>query len=321
MRWRSIWDLVRQTAKEFSDDRAMSLGAALAFYTTLAIAPLLLVVIGIAGLLYGEQAARGEIATQLQSFVGDEGAEAVQSMLAKSASPGGGTLSTIVGVVVLFFGATGVFTSLQDALDAVWNVKPAEASSGIWGMVRNRLLSISMIGAMAFLLLVSVVFGAILSGLSGPFDRWVPYSSVWLTLANFLLGFAVTTAMFAVIFKVLPHTRPAWSDVWRGALLTAVLFTIGKYLIGLYIGKASVGSTFGAAGSFVVLLTWTYYSSLIVLFGAEFTQVYALRRGTGLAAVRGLAPADPTKATGAGAASPNGSGGAAWTAPAPASPA
>jgi membrane protein len=282
MNWHTVWAVAKQTGKEFVADKAMRLGAALAFYTALSIAPLLLVVIGIAGLVYGEQAARGEIANQLNDLIGGEGAQAVQTMLAKSSSPGGGIMATVVGIVTLLFGATGVFASLQDALDTVWNVKPDQTTSGIWATVKDRLLSFAMVGGMAFLLLVSLVFSAILSALGGVFEQWVPYSSVWMEVGNMLLGFLLTAAMFAMIFKVLPHARPAWSDVWVGALLTAALFTLGKYLIGLYLGQASVGSTYGAAGSFVVLLVWIYYSSLILLFGAEFTQVYAQTYGSGL---------------------------------------
>jgi membrane protein len=281
---RDAWELVKDSAREFQSDKAMTLGAALAFYTALSIAPLLLLVIVITGAVFGEQAARGEIANQLNDLIGSEGAEAVQAMLAKSTSPGGGLVSTVVGVLTLLIGATGVFGSLQDALDTVWNVRPGARPSGLWGLVRDRLLSFSMICGMAFLLLVSLVLGAFVSGLSGALERWLPYSSVWIGAANMAVGFLLTALMFAMIFKVLPHARPAWSDVWVGAVLTAALFTAGKYLIGLYLGTAAVGSSFGAAGSFVVLLFWIYYSSLILLFGAEFTQVYALKRGTGPAA-------------------------------------
>lgn len=316
MKLRPIWDLVKQSGEEFVNDKATRLGAALAFYTALSLAPLLLVVIGIAGLAFGEQAARGQIAVQLQNLIGDEGAKAVEDMLAKSANHDSGIAATVIGIVTLIIGATGVFAQLQDALDAVWNVKPDQTPSGIWATVRDRLLSFSMICGMAFLLLVSLVLSAVLSGLGGMFERWLPLSSVWLSLANVAVSFLVTGLMFAMIFKLLPHARPAWSDVWVGAALTAVLFGIGKYLIGLYLGKASVGSTFGAAGSFVVLLFWIYYSSLIVLFGAEFTQVYALHHGSGVKVVAGLTPADPTNPTGAGASTPSGSGGAAWTGPA-----
>jgi len=274
--------LLKRTWTEFQADKAMTLGAALAFYTALSVAPLLLLVTVIAGVAFGEQATRGEIAQQLNDLIGAEGAKAVEAMLASTRSPGGNLLSTVVGIVTLLLGATGVFTSLQDALDTVWNVKPDEAHSGLWRMIRDRLASFSMICAMAFLLLVSLVFSAVLNAVGGVVDRWVPFGELWMGAANLVLGFLVTTLMFATIYKYLPHARPAWSDVGVGALITACLFTLGKYLIGLYLGKASIGSTYGAAGSFVVLLVWIYYSSLIVLFGAEFTQVYAQTHGSGL---------------------------------------
>lgn len=301
MKLRDAWPLLKQTGREFVNDKAMTLGAALAFYTALSIAPLLLLVIVIAGAVYGADAARGGIADQLDDLIGSEGAKAVEAMLAKTQTPGGGALSTLVGVATLLFAATGVFASLQDALNTVWNVKPDAGPSGIWGMIRDRLLSFSMVCGMAFLLLVSLVFGAVLSALGGAFERWLPYSSVWIGAANLVIGFVVTTLMFAMIYKVLPHARPAWSDVWVGALMTAALFTVGKYLIGLYLGKAAVGSSFGAAGSFVVLLFWIYYSSLILLFGAEFTQVYAQQFGTGLVPAARPKPGPRTE-SGVGAA-------------------
>jgi membrane protein len=304
MRWREVWEVVKQTGREFMADNAMRLGAALAFYTALSLAPLLLAVVGIAGLVFGPEAARGELAAQLRHLIGEEQAATVQEMVAKNHATGGGVLSTAVGLVTLFVGATGVFASLQDALNAVWNVRPDQSPSGIWAMVKDRLLSFSMVCGMAFLLLVSLILSAIVSALGGAIEPWLPVHRYVLQAGNLAIGFLVTAAMFAMIFKALPHARPAWSDVWVGALLTAALFTVGKYLIGLYLGTASVGSAYGAAGSFVVLLFWIYYSSLIVLFGAEFTQVYALRYGSGLRTVEGLTPADPNNRTGAGAAAP-----------------
>lgn len=281
MRWHDGWELAKQTGKEFVEDKAPRLGAAMAFYTALSIAPLLLTVVGIAGLVYGDQAARGEIANQISSLVGREQADVLEGALARSASPTGGILATIIGVVVLVFGATGLFAELQGALDTVWNAKPEQASSGVWGYIKDRLLSLSIVGGMAFLLLVSLVFSAVLSAFGSAFENWLPYSSIWLRLGNCVVSFVLTTLMFAMIFKVLPHVRVDWHDVWVGAAVTALLFNLGKYLIGLYLGKASIGSTFGAAGSFVVFLVWVYYSTQILLLGAEFTQVYATKFGSG----------------------------------------
>lgn len=282
MKLGDIGSLLKRTWAEFQADKAMTLGAALAFYTALSLAPLLLLVTVIAGAAFGDQATRGEIAHQLNDLIGDEGAKAVQGMLASTQRPGGSLVSTVVGIVTLLFGATGVFTSLQDALNTVWNVKPEDARTGVWGFIRDRLASFSMICAMAFLLLVSLVFSAVLNALGGLVNHRMPGGDLWMGGANLVIGFLVTTLMFATIYKYLPHARPDWSDVLTGAVITAVLFTVGKYLIGLYLGTASIGSTYGAAGSFVVLLVWIYYSSLIVLFGAEFTQVYAQHYGSGL---------------------------------------
>src|SRR5215212_4592272 len=184
MRWQESWALLKQTGKEFIDDKAPRLGAAMAFYTALSIAPLLLAVVGIVGLVYGDQAARGEIANQISSLVGREQAEVLEGALARSASPTGGILATVIGVVVLFFGATGLFAELQSALDTVWNVKKEETSSGVLGYIKDRLLSLSMVGGMAFLLLVSLVFSAVLSGFGSAFENWLPYSSIWLRLGN-----------------------------------------------------------------------------------------------------------------------------------------
>jgi membrane protein len=237
-------------------------------------------VIALAGFVYGEEAARGELAHQIREAVGDEGAQAIQSMLASNHSSGKNTLMTVVGIVTLIVGATGVFAQLQDALNTVWNVKPRPGSSGIWGFVRDRLLSFTVVCGIAFLLLVSLVLSAVLSAISGWLEHQFQVAG-WLQLANQVLSVALTTVLFAIIFKVLPHVRPSWSDVWRGALITGLLFTLGKYLIGLYLGQAAPGSAYGAAGSFVVLLIWIYYSTQILLFGAEFTEVYSRHFGFG----------------------------------------
>ena len=284
MRWHDAWDLAKQTGKEFVADKAPRLGAAMAFYTALSLAPLLLVVVGIAGLAFGEQAARGEIGHQLAGLLGREQADVVEGMLAKTASPSGGVIATVVGLVTLLVGATGLFAELQGALDAVWNVKPEDTPSGFWANVKDRALSFSMICGLAFLLLVSTAAAALLSGLGHALEGRLPYSGIGLEVGNHVLALVVTAAMFAMIFKVLPHARVAWRDVWPGAVVTAVLFNVGKFLIGLYLGKAAVGSAFGAAGSFVVLLVWVYYSTQLLLLGAEFTQVYAKRRGSAFGA-------------------------------------
>lgn len=278
---KKTFSLAKETVSDFMRDEGPRLGAALAFYTALSLSPLLIVVVAIAGFVYGDTAARGELAHQIRDLVGEEGANAVQTMLANH-TRAGGVIATIVGIVTLVVGASGVFSALQDALDTIWGVKAEDRPSGIIALLRDRLISFSLVCGMAFLLMVSLVFSAVLSGINGYINSWFPDASVWLHLANLLLSFVLTTAMFAMIFKVLPHARPGWSDVWIGATITAALFTAGKFLIGVYLGRAAIGSPYGAAGSFVVLLVWIYYSTQILLFGAEFTQVYAVHRGSGI---------------------------------------
>jgi len=282
MKLAALWPLVKETAVQFWNDKGPRLGAALAFYIALSLSPLLLVVIAIAGAVFGEEAARGEVAHQIQDLVGEDGAKAIQSMLASQRSDGTSILMTIVGVVTLVIGATGVFAQLQEALDSIWHVDAKNVKGGIWKAIKDRLLSFSAVCGMALLLLVSLVLSAVLSALDEWLTSRLPMGGWAVRLANELLSFLLTAALFAFIFKVLPHAHPSWSDVWLGALVTAGLFTLGKYLIGLYLGQAAPGSAYGAAGSFVVLLIWNYYSSQILLFGAEFTKVYANRHGTGL---------------------------------------
>jgi membrane protein len=279
MKAADIWYLVKQTGTEFWADNGPRLGAALAFYTALSLSPLLLVLISIAGIAFGDEAARGEVAGQIQDLIGEDGAKAVETMLASQKSTGSGTVMAIVGIVTLIVGATGVFGQLQAALDTVWNVEPK--GGGILGMLKDRALALSVVGGMAFLLLVSLLVAAFLTGIDGWLQANVPGAGFWLKATNQILSFLLTAALFAMIFKILPHANPSWRDVRTGALLTAALFTLGKYLIGLYLGRAAVGSAYGAAGSFVVVLVWIYYSTQILLFGAEFTQVYATRFGSG----------------------------------------
>jgi membrane protein len=274
------WQLIKGTWAEFSDDRAFRLSAALSYYTALSLAPLLLVVIAIAGMVFGENAARGEVVGQIEGLIGAEGAEMIQTMLARSQPADGGILSLVIGVAVLLVGATSVFAQLQDALNTVWDVDQEASPGGVWRMIKDRLLSFGMVCGMAFLLLVSLVLSALMSGLNDVIREWLPGVAGWLWVGDVLLTAVLAFGLFAMIFKFLPHTAVSWSDVWVGAAITAVLFIIGKYALGLYFGQVAVGTTFGAAGSFVVLLTWLYYSSAIMLFGAEFTQVYATRYGT-----------------------------------------
>jgi membrane protein len=275
MTFKKIWELVKTAAASWSDDYAQSMGAALAYYTMFSIAPLLLIVISVAGLIFGLEAARGEIFAQLQGMMGEEGAAAIQGLLESASKPAKSVLATIISVVLLLIGATTVFAELQDDLDRIWRAPDRQKTAGVWGLLRSRLLSFGMILGIGFLLMVSLVASAALSALG---KWWAPLFGGWEVLAqlvNFIVSFGLTTTVFAMIYKIMPRVHIAWRDVWIGAAVTALLFTIGKFLIGLYIGKSGVTSGFGAAGSLVVVLVWVYYSAQIFLMGAEFTWAYA----------------------------------------------
>jgi membrane protein len=263
------------------------MGAALAYYTLFSMAPLLLIVVSVAGLVFGQDAARGEIEAQLRQLIGDAGARAVQDLLVSVRRPAEGTLATAVGLGLLVLGATTVFAELQDALDRIWRVPARQRVNGWLSLVRARILSFGMILAIGFLLMVSLVVSAALAVLGRCLE---PSFGGWLWLASVVSGigaFALISVMFALIYKVMPSVHVQWRDVWIGALFTALLFNFGKLLIGLYIGRSGVVSGFGAAGSLVVILLWLYYSAQIFLLGAEFTWVYANTFGS-----RRLQPAD-----------------------------
>jgi membrane protein len=261
------------------DDYAPSMGAALAYYTLFSIAPVLLIVISVAGLVFGEEAARGEIFEQLRGLMGNEGATAIEGLLQSLRRPEQGGLGTLVGVGVLLIGATTVFGELQDALDRIWRApqrrEGAGGLSGLWDLIRARLLSFGMVLATGFLLMVSLVLSAVLAAMGRWWAPMLGGSEAVAQLVNTVAGFIVTTLAFALIYKYIPRVHVAWKDVWIGAVVTALLFTVGKLLIGLYIGKSGVVSGFGAASSIVVLLIWVYYSAQIFLLGAEFTWVYS----------------------------------------------
>jgi membrane protein len=271
------------------DDHARSLGAALSYYTLFSIGPLLLIVISIAGLAFGDEAARGQIFATLNDFVGDEGAAAVEGLVESVSIGEKSGVGLAVGGVLLLFGATRVFIELQEALERIWEL-PVTKDGGGWALVRQRILSFGMVLAIGFLLMVSLIANAALSALG---RWWAPVFGGWevaLQAVNFALGLVLTTTMFALIYKLMPRVRIAWRDVWLGALVTAVLFSIGKLFIGLYIGKSGVASGFGAAASVVALLVWVYWSAQIFLIGAEFTWVWAHRFGSR----RGMASSGPS---------------------------
>ena len=275
MKIKQLWPLARQAGLSWVDDYAASMGAALAYYTLFSIAPLLLISISIAGLVFGEDAARGQIFEQLRGFMGEQGAAAVEGLLKNAGKPAQGVVGAAIGVVVLLVGAMSVFGELQNALDRIWRAPPQRQVSGLWSLVHSRLLSFGMILAVGFLLIVTLVASAAMVALG---KWWSPWFRGWVVLAegvNFVFSFALVTVTFALIYKIMPRVRVQWRDVWVGAAVTALLFTVGKFLIGLYIGTTSFASAFGAAGSLAVLLIWMYYSAQIFLLGAEFTWVYA----------------------------------------------
>lgn len=273
-----IFGLLTKTVAEWNEDKVPRLGAALAFYTALSIAPLLVLSLRVAAVFFGEEAARGEIERQMQSMIGETGAEAIQAMLESANHPESGTIATVFSLITLIAGASGVFGQLQDSLNTIWEVTP-KGGRGIWGMVQDRFLSIAMVMGVAFLLIVSLVVSAGLSFVAGYASDWLEGYQLVSRTFDILISLAVFTGLFALIFKFVPDAEIAWRDVWLGAALTAVLFTLGKLAIGLYLGRSSLASSYGVAGSLIVLLVWVYYSAQIVFFGAEFTQVYANRYG------------------------------------------
>lgn len=271
----SFVTLIKEAGTAWVDDYAPSMGAALAYYTLFSIAPLLLLVISIAGLVFDQEAARGEIFNQLRGLMGADGASAIEALLQGFSKPSTGVAGTVIGLGVLVIGATTVFGELQSALDRIWRAPAREGTSGLWSLLRTRLLSFGMILAIGFLLMVSLVINA---GLAAWGKWWAPAFGGFEGLAHaadFVLSFVLTTSAFAIIYRLMPRAKIRWHDVWIGAAITALLFTLGKLLIGLYIGKSGVASGFGGASSIVILLVWVYYSAQIFLMGAEVTWVYA----------------------------------------------
>jgi membrane protein len=272
------WTLVRQAFADWLEDGAPRLGASLAYYTLFSLAPLLLAAIAIAGLAFGEDAAQGRIVSELESVVGQSGARAVEELVENSRRPEAGVVATIVALATLLLGASGVFVELRSALNVIWEVKAP--SGGLGGMVRARLAAFALVVAVGFLSLVSLVVSAALSAMGGTIVTGLGAPAAALLQAlNTVVSLAVLAVLFAMLFKFLPDAEVAWRDVWFGAVTTALLFTAGKYLIGLYLARSSLSSTFGAAASIVILMVWIYYAGQIFFFGAELTQAHARRRG------------------------------------------
>lgn len=280
MNLQNIGQLLKQTYTEWSEDKASRLAAALSYYTALSIAPLLVIVILAVGLVLGNQdTARNELLSQIRNVVGTQGAEFIKTVIENANQPSTATLAGLLSLATLLWGSTNVFNELQTSLNLIWNVE-VKAGRGIWATLKERFLSFTLVLGTGFLLLVSLVLSAALSVLSDYLANLLPNGGWAWQLLNFVISFGVITLLFALIYKILPDAEIAWRDVWLGAAVTALLFTIGKYLLGLYLANA--GSAYGAAGSLVVFLLWVYYSAQIIFFGAEFTQVFATRYGSGI---------------------------------------
>ncbi len=282
MQQKSIWLFVKTTVTEWLETEPFELAAALSYYTLFSLAPLLIIAISVAGLVFGREAAQDQIVETLKSVVGADSAAAVQAMIEKAGEkPTTGIISTIVGFIVLLFGAGGVVGQLQTSLNKIWQVT-AKPNQGIWGFIRQRFFSFAMVLAIGFLLLVSLVVTAVLTSLSGMLSGLFGDATVIAHLVDISVSFGLITLLFALIYKFVPDVQIQWKDVWVGAALTSVLFTGGKFLIGLYLGSSGVSSAYGAAGSLITVLLWVYYSSLIFFLGAEFTRMYALEYGSGV---------------------------------------
>lgn len=272
-----IWLMLKETVADYVDDGALSKGAAIAFYTILSVGPVLVICIAIAGLVFGQEAARGAMVGQLQGMMGDQAAQAIQTMIASASNKKSGTLATIIGLITLLITASGVFGEMQTSLNAIWKATP---KTGVSGILRARAASLGLVATMGFLLLVSLVISAGLHALGNMLNAFIPDAEIMFELLNFIISFAMVSALFAAIYKILPDRNLNWKDVGVGAVGTAFLFTVGKTLIAIYIGRSAVASSYGAAGALIIVLLWIYYSSQIFLLGAEFTKVWASHHGS-----------------------------------------
>jgi membrane protein len=285
---RGMWSLLAATISDWYEDRAQRIGAALAYYTIFALTPGLIVLIAVAGLFFGGNA-EVQIVWQIRELIGEQGAKAIESMIRSARTEPLGVSGTLLTLIPLAFGLWGVFGELQDGLNTIWGVTPRPGRRVV-DMLRERLLSFAMVVGIGFVLLVSLALSAWLVAVGTYFGQLLPAPAAALEALNFVISFAVITALFAMTFKLLPDVQIAWRDVWLGAAVTSLLFTIGKFLIGLYLGKSSIASAYGAAGSLVIIVVWVYYSAQILLFGAEFTKVYVKRRGSGFAPAETAVP-------------------------------
>lgn len=272
--------LLWESFNDWMEDRALRFSAALAYYSIFAMAPLVIIAISVAGLVFGQDAARGEIYQQIEWLLGPKGASEIQSLIQASSSAPKSIIATILGIVTLLIGASGVFGQLKDALNSIWGVR-LKPGGGILASLKEYLLSFSMVLAVGFLLIISLLLSAVLQAINNFMIGYLPVPSFLVPLAA-LASFIILSLLFALIYKVLPDVEIGWHDVWIGAVVTAILFTLGKFLISLYLGTSSVASSFGAAGALILILVWVYYSTTIFLLGAEFTKVYARKFGSGI---------------------------------------
>jgi membrane protein len=275
---RPVWDLLSETYKEWREDNAQTLGAALAFYTTFSMAPLLIIVIAIFGVILGRQTVQLEILRRAQELIGTQGADAVKMMLEAAYRPGTGLPATIIGAVVILIGATSAMVMLKHALNLMWGAQP-NPKAPILNLIKERLLSFVMILVIGSLLVLSLLLSIVLSFLTGFLQNLMPVPIFLIEMADLVFSLLLITLLFAVVFKVLPDADIAWTDVWFGSAITAILFTLGKFLFGLYLGRSTIRSAYGAASSLAIILIWVYYSAQVFFIGAEFTQVYANRYG------------------------------------------
>jgi membrane protein len=277
---KQLFAVARKAVSAWIDDFAPSMGAAISYYTAFSMAPLLIIVIAIAGALFGREAVQGQIAAELSSLIGPQGAQLIQTVLSAASDSDKGLVASLISGVVLLIGATSVFAELQSDLDRIWHVPPTQKPSGLWAVLRARIVSFGLILGLAFLLIVSLTVSAATAALGSIDSSILPGGELLVQGLNLVVSLAITTVLFAMIFKLMPSAHIAWRDVWIGAAVTAILFEVGKFLIGLYLGKSSFAESFAAAGSLVVVLAWVYYAACIFLLGAEFTKAYADAHGS-----------------------------------------
>ncbi len=274
-----MWQLLKDTVSRWYEANAPRMGASLAYYTVFSMAPLLVVAVGIAGFVFGKEAAQQQVMQQMQGLIGSQGSEVLRTMMLNAAKPSAGIAASVIGLLVLLFGASGVFLELRSALNTIWGVKQRDGE-GLVGVLRSRFFSFAMVLAIGFLLLVSLTISAWLAAAGQFISSMVHMPAAVLWVMNFVIGFVAATVLFALIYRVVPDAEIAWRDVWAGGAVTALLFSLGRFLIGVYLGTAGVGSAYGAAASLVILLAWVYYSAQVFFLGAEFTHQFALRHGS-----------------------------------------